>query len=144
LIDLLRALQPHAQARESLLGRELDALLAYARLSSREAQGSERLHVRVPETMLALPMSPLLLLPLLRPLLAPEGLLWQLTGEPAQAGRPARLELAALGPDRERTLGAARNVDLALLRGRLQAVLGPRALLVLADEDLPRFTIQWP
>jgi len=62
LIDLLRALQPHAQARESLLGRELDALLAYARLSSREAQGSERLHVRVPETMLALPFSPVVMM----------------------------------------------------------------------------------
>lgn len=144
LIDLLRALQPHAQARESLLGRELEALHAYARLSSREAQGSERLHISVPEAMLLLPMAPLLLLPLVRPLLAPEGLLWQLSGEPARGSRPARLQLAALGPDRERTLAAARTVDLALLRGRLQAVLGPGAGLALATDDLPCFTIHWP
>lgn len=144
LIDLLRALQPHAQARESLLGRELDALLAYARLSSQQAQGSERLLVRLPESLLTLPMAPLVLLPLLRPLLAEPGSVWQLTGEPAQASRPAALHVDALGPDAARTGAAAQRVELGTLRDRLRAVLGPAAQLELSGDDLPRFTLQWP
>lgn len=144
LIDLLRALQPHAQASESLLGRELDALQAYARLSSREAQGNERLLVSLPEALLTLPMAPLVLLPLLRPLLADPGAIWQLTGEVAVAGRPARLHIDALGPDGERTWAAARQVELDPLRARLRAVLGPAARLEIGGDDLPRFTLQWP
>jgi Histidine kinase len=138
LIDLLRALQPHAQARESTLGRELDAVEAYARLISREAQGSERLHLAVPEALRELPMAPLVLLPLLRPLLAPSGLLWQLSGE---AGR---LQLSGLGPAREPLLAAARQVELPLLRQRLAAVLGASASLRLDEAgELPQFTLQW-
>lgn len=144
LIDLLRALQPHAQARESRLGRELDALLAYARLSSQEAQGSERLLVHLPEPLLTLPMAPLVLLPLLRPLLAEPGTVWQLSGEPALAGRPATLRVHALGPDAARTGAAAQRVELSTLRERLRAVLGAGAQLTLHRDDLPQFTLQWP
>lgn len=144
LIDLLRALQPHAQARESLLGRELEALQAYARLASQEAQGAERLLINLPEALLALPMAPLVLLPLLRPLLAAPGTVWQLSGEAAGSARPARLHIDALGPDGERTWAAARQVEIDALGSRLRAVLGPGALLRLGGDDLPRFTLQWP
>lgn len=141
LIDLLRALQPHAQARESTLGRELDAVDAYARLISQEARGPERLHLAVPEGLRELPMAPLVLLPLLRPLLASPGLLWQLS---VDAGA-RRLQLAGLGPTRAALQTAAARVELAPLRRRLAAVLGPRATLDLDESgELPSFTLQWP
>ncbi len=143
LIDLLRALQPHAQARESTLGRELDALEAYARLASREAQTTERLLIAVPEALRELPMAPLVLLPLLRPLLAAPGLVWQLSSR-QQAGGRTQLELAGLGPSAEALRAASAKVDLALLRQRLRAVLGPGAGLELDERDLPRFTLSWP
>jgi len=144
LIAWLRALQPHEQVRESTLGRELDALQAYARLSSREAQGSERLLLAVPEAQRLLPMAPLVLQPLLRPLLADGRSVWQLRVEPAAGGRPPQLHVDALGPDGDHTWTAARQVELALLRSRLQAVLGPAAQLELGGDDLPHFSLQWP
>lgn len=141
LIDLLRALQPHAQARESTLGRELDAVEAYARLISQEVRGTERLHLAVPESLRELPMAPLVLLPLLRPLLAAPGLMWQLS---ADAGT-RRLQLAGLGPSREALLAAAMPLDLEPLRHRLAAVLGPQARLRLdTGSELPAFTLEWP
>ena len=140
LIELLRALQPHAQAKVSSLERELEAVRAYACLTSRDAQGAERLLIQVPDALLPLPMAPLVLLPLLRPLLAAPGLIWQLS---AEASQPPRLRIAALGPDRAQTLAAAQQVELGLLRQRLQAVLGPEAELSLNDEQLPRFELRW-
>lgn len=140
LIELLRALQPHAQAKVSSLERELEALRAYACLSSLDAEGSERLLIKVADALLPLPMAPLVLLPLLRPLLAAPGLIWQLS---ADASQPPRLHIAALGPDRAQTLAAAQQVELGLLRQRLQAVLGPEAELSLNDEHLPRFELRW-
>lgn len=143
LIDLLRALQPHAQARQSTLGRELDAVEACARLIASQAQGTERLHISVPESLRELPMAPLVLLPLMRPLLAEPGLLWQIVGSAAE-GRPPQLQIIGLGPAPEPLRAAARQVDLALLRQRLAAVLGPQASLHLDDTELPCFTLQWP
>lgn len=143
LIDLLRALQPHAQARVSTLGREIDALEAYARLGSREAKGTERLLIHLPEPMRELAMAPLVLLPLLRPLLAAPGLIWQLRGETRPNGK-AVLSLAGLGPGPAELRAAASQVDLPLLRQRLVAVFGPGATLSLDDENLPFFTLQWP
>lgn len=110
----------------------------------------------------AWPLAPMVLLPLLRPLLEADGTLWSLSlhtppGQAAhqatnpanpQAASPgatqAQLRLQALGPDEASTRAAAARVPLGELSGRLQAVHGPRAGLVLSPTGLPLFTLTWP
>lgn len=110
----------------------------------------------------AWPLAPMVLLPLLRPLLEAEGTLWSLSLHTApgqatnqtanqaitQAASPgatqAQLRLQALGPDEATTRAAAARVPLDELSGRLQAVHGPRAGLVLSPTGLPLFTLTWP
>lgn len=147
LIELLRLLQAHHDARISRLGREFDAAALLARLLGREAERPERLLLHLPVALQDQPFAPSVLLPLLRQLLASPGTLWSLRALPAAEGEAPtllRLQLAAEGPDAATTQAAAQAVPLAQLRERLQAVLGPAARLDLHPDPLPRFTLQWP
>ncbi|MBN8503617.1 MAG: hypothetical protein J0L58_04010 [Burkholderiales bacterium] len=148
LIDLLRLLQPHHDARISTLAREFDSAALLARLLGRDAQLPERLLLQLPAGLQDQPFAPSVLLPLLRQLLATPGTLWRLralpaTAEQATSGRLS-LQLSAEGPDAASTQAAAQSVPLAQLRERLQAVLGPDARLDLQLHPLPRFELQWP
>lgn len=143
LIALLRAQQLHLDAARSTLGRELEAVDAYARLQSQDGHHTERLHLAPLEAWSEHPIAPLVLLPLVRPLLALPGL-WQLTPTPSAPGQLA-LRLQGLGPDPDTAFHAAAQVPLAVLNERLQAVHGPGAALVLnRDGPLPAFVLQWP
>ncbi len=142
LIELLRALQPHVEAEVSTLAREITALRAYATLVSADARHTERLHLSGLEDPPDLPLAPMVLLPLVRPLLDEGSTLWSLSLH-AGAGR-TELRLQALGPDAARTRQAAARVPLAELAQRLRAVHGDDAQLVLAAEELPLFRLTWP
>jgi hypothetical protein len=142
LIELLRALQPHAEAEVSTLAREIAALRAYARLVSADAQHTERLHLadlaEPPDWALA----PMVLLPLVRPLLDQGTTLWSLSLQ--ASGGMAELRLRALGPDLTLTRQAAESVPMAELSQRLRAVHGESAALALFIEDMPLFKLTWP
>lgn len=142
LIELLRALQPHVEAEVSTLAREIDALRAYARLVSADAQHTERLHLAGLAEPPDWPLAPMVLLPLVRPLLADGTTLWTLSLHTG-AGQ-AELRLQALGPDAERTQRASAAVPVAELADRLRAVHGEAARLWLSDEELPCFHLLWP
>ncbi len=143
LIALLRAQQPHLDAARSTLGRELEAVDAYARLQSQDGRHTERLHIAPLEPLAERPLAPLVLLPLVRPLLALPGL-WQLTRTPSAPGQLA-LRVQALGPDPDTAFHAAGQVPLEVLNERLHAVHGPGAALVLdRASPLPAFVLQWP
>lgn len=143
LIALLRAQQPHLDAARSTLGRELEAVDAYARLQSQDGHHTERLHIAPHEALAERPLAPLVLLPLVRPLLALPGL-WQITRTPSAPGQLA-LRVQALGPDPDTAFHAAAQVPLPLLNERLHAVHGPGAALVLdRTGPLPAFVLQWP
>jgi len=142
LIELLRALQPHVEAEVSTLAREVIALRAYARLVSADAQHTERLHLADLADPPELPLAPMVLLPLVRPLLDEGTTLWSLS---LQAGEgQAELRLQALGPDAERTQRAALRVPVGELAARLRAVHGDAASLTLLTEDMPLFRLTWP
>lgn len=145
LIELLRALQPHAEAEVSTLAREIAALRAYARLVSADAQHTERLHVAglAPgQDWPDWPLAPMVLLPLVRPLLDEGSTLWSLSLQ--SSGGVAELRLRALGPDLTLTRLAAERVPLAELDRRLRAVHGESASLALFIEDMPLFKLTWP
>ncbi len=145
LIELLRALQPHLQARVSSLPRELAALRAYAHLMSADAQHTERLHLAGLSEPPDWPLAPLVLLPLVRPLLDAGQTLWSLALY--QSPGQAELCLQALGPDAEQTRRAAQALPLAELTQRLQAVHGDSARLQLRpgnEADLPALSLIWP
>jgi len=143
LIALLRAQQPHLDAARSTLGRELEAVDAYARLQSQDGRHTERLHIAPLDDWAEQPLAPLVLLPLVRPLLALPGL-WQLTRTPSAPGQLA-LRVQALGPDPDTAFHAAGQVPLDVLNERLHAVHGPGAALVLdRDGPLPALVLQWP
>jgi hypothetical protein len=142
LIDLLRLLQPHQDARVSSLGREFEGAALLARLLGRDAQQPERLLLHLPPELAAKAFAPSVLLPLLRSLLAAPGTLWSVRSE--AVGPMLRLQVAALGPDERLTQAAAGQVPLAELRERLQAVLGPTAALTLQPDPLPHFELTWP
>lgn len=143
LIELLRALQPHVEAHVSTLAREVVALRAYARLVSRDAQHTERLHLAGLADPPDWPLAPMVLLPLVRPLLDEGRTLWSLSLH--EGGGQAELRLQALGPDAESTRAAAALVPLAELAARLRAVHGEAAQLDLRDEEeLPLFRLTWP
>jgi len=142
LIELLRALQPHVEAEVSTLAREIVALRAYARLVSNDALNTERLHLAGLLDPPELPLAPMVLLPLVRPLLDEGTTLWSLS---LQVGvGVAELRLLALGPDTERTQRAALRVPATELSQRLRAVHGDAASLTLATEDMPLFKLIWP
>lgn len=142
LIELLRALQPHVEAQVSTLAREIAALRAYARLVSADAQHTERLHLAGLDDPPELPLAPMVLLPLVRPLLDEGATLWSLSLH-ASAGT-AELRLRALGPDLSLTRRAAEAVPVIELSRRLQAVHGQSASLQLLAEDMPLFKLAWP
>lgn len=142
LIELLRALQPHVEAEVSTLAREIVALRAYARLVATDAQHTERLHLAGLAEPPDWPLAPMVLLPLVRPLLDEGTTLWSVSLH-AGAGM-AELRLQALGPDAERTRGAAEAVPVAELAQRLRAVHGDGAALELIEEELPLFRLRWP
>jgi hypothetical protein len=142
LIDWLRALQPHVEAEVSTLAREIAALRAYARLVSTDAQHTERLHLAGLAEPPDWPLAPMVLLPLVRPLLDEGTTLWSLSLH--GGGGAAELRLQALGPDVERTRGAAGRVPVAELDQRLRAVHGDGARLELAAQELPLFRLVWP
>lgn len=142
LIELLRALQPHVEAEVSTLAREITALRAYARLVSADAQHTERLHLAGLDDPPELPLAPMVLLPLVRPLLDEGHTLWSLSLH-VGAGH-AELRLRALGPSLSQTRDAATTVPLAELGRRLQAVHGPAASVALLIEDMPVFKLRWP
>lgn len=143
LIALLRALQPHAEARVSSVGRELEAVQAFARLISQDAQHTERLHLHLDEGLSERALTPFVLLPLVRGLLQAPGTLWSLDLRGRSNGG-TRIRIDALGPDAESTTRAAEALDLAALRSRLQAVHGAAAGLQLATETLPHLTLDLP
>lgn len=143
LIDWLRALQPHADARVSTLGRECQAVAAYARMTSADARHTERLHLQIDGRLAEHPLAPQLLLPLARGLLNEAGTLWSLRadGLPDQG---LQLRIEALGPDLERAARAVAALDLDGLRRDLQAVHGRAARLTIDSEPLPRLTLTLP
>ncbi|MDR7330997.1 hypothetical protein [Roseateles asaccharophilus] len=142
LIELLRALQPHVEAQVSTLAREITALRGYARLVSADARHTERLHLAGLDDPPELPLAPMVLLPLVRPLLDDGTTLWSLSLHESP-GR-AELRLLALGPDLTLTHRAAARVPTPELQQRLQAVHGPAASLTLLAEDMPLFKLTWP
>lgn len=142
LIELLRALQPHVEAQVSTLAREVVALRAYARLVSRDAQHTERLHLAGLVDPPDWPLAPMVLLPLVRPLLDEGRTIWSLSLH--EGAGLAELRLQALGPDAEATRTTAARVPLAELAARLRAVHGDAAQLDLLDEELPLFRLTWP
>jgi hypothetical protein len=142
LIELLRALQPHVQAQVSTLAREITALRAYARLVSADALHTERLHLAGLDDPPELPLAPMVLLPLVRPLLDDAATLWSLSLHVGTA--TAELQLRALGPDQSLTHRAAQAVPVIELSRRLQAVHGQSASLRLLAEDMPLFRLTWP
>ncbi len=145
LIELLRAVQPHEQAAASTLARELQAVRAYVKLISTDGQHTERLNMADPDESPQWPLSPLVLLPLVRPLLADGLTQWSLALR--RSGNDAELHLQALGPDAASCLAASQRAPLAVLKERLQAVHGQRAALALdagGEQPLPCFVLRWP
>lgn len=143
LIDWLRALQPHAGDRVSTLGRELQAVAAYARLTSSDARHTERLHLQADEAIAETPLAPQLLLPIARGLLGQAATLWSLRAE-AQPGGGLRILVQALGPDADTTSRALAALDLDALRKDLQAVHGPDARLQVESDALPLLSLSLP
>ncbi len=143
LIALLRALQPHAEARVSSVGRELEAVQAYARLISQDAQHTERLHLHLDEGLAERPLAPFVLLPLVRGLLQAPGTIWSLDLRSRSDGG-TRIQVDALGPDEEATRQAAAALELPALAERLRAVHGQAARLDLSHSPLPRLTLDLP
>lgn len=142
LIELLRALQPHLEAEVSTLAREIIALRAYARLVSADALNTERVHLAGLLDPPELPLAPMVLLPLVRPLLDEGTTLWSLS---LQTGvGVGELRLQALGPDAQHTQRAALRVPVGELSHRLRAVHGDGASLTLSTEDMPLFKLTWP
>jgi Histidine kinase len=151
LIELLRAVQPHEQAAASNLAREIDAVRAYAKLISADAQHLQQLQLEVMTPTQEWPswpdwpLAPWVLLPLMRPLLADGHTRWRLALQ--AAGAHAELRLSALGPDGSRSRAASERVPLAALNERLRAVHGAAATLTLhagSAEQLPTFSLRWP
>jgi len=143
LIALLRALQPHAEARISTLGRELQAVQAFARLVSQDAQHTERLHLHLDEGLTERPFAPFVLLPLVRGLLQAPGTIWSLDLRGRSDGG-TRIQVDALGPDEDSTHRAATALERPALAERLRAVHGPAARLQLDPTPLPRLTLDLP
>jgi hypothetical protein len=158
LIELLRAMQPHAplheQAAASNLAREIEAVCAYATLMSPDARHTDRLHLgaRAPSNEWpawpawpAWPIAPLVLLPLIRPLLADGLTRWRLSLH--SSGENAELRLQALGPDAGSTRAASERAPVPLLNERLRAVHGAHAMLTRHPASaacLPSFSLRWP
>lgn len=145
LIELLRAVQPHAQAAASNLAREVDALRAYAALISVGRGDAERLNLDALADPPGWPLAPLVLLPLVRPLLADGRTRWRLDlrGE----GETTELRLQALGPDAASTRSASERAPLPALNERLRAVHGAGAGITLqagSATALPSFSLRWP
>jgi hypothetical protein len=153
LIELLRALQPHAPALDSqndraaasTLAREIQTLRAYAKLISADARHTQRLHLAALAEPPDWPLAPLVLLPLIRPLLADGHTLWSLALH--SGGPSAELRLQALGPDAASTLDASQRAPVRALNERLRAVHGASAALSCQPGsalNLPSFTLRWP
>ena len=151
LIDLLRALQPHIEAEVSTLKRELTALRAYATLISADALYTERLHFAGLAEPPDLPLAPMVLLPLVRPLLDEGRTFWSLSlrsgvpgADSAADAQGTELWLQGLGPDAQSLRLAAGRVPLLELARRLRTVLGEQATLELSAEEFTLFKLRWP